>query len=458
MKTVLIIGFSINKHYNRRGYNNLLNNYDKIYFTLPNEHFWKGFFLIHPGRWKGFFLEQSRKIYKKIKTIFGFYKISNNDSEWINFKFLKKNPSFLRAKYLYPKLKYEFQSLKESFTICKNISLSLNKDSFIIPIKGIDSSGYLIDSFQRFVPNFQMHKMKSPLVFVRTLLYVYNIIIYLNWLEKFAERNKIDSVIINHQYYMESGFISCYLNKKFNSKIIHFSFKQKYPALVDPRVKWFKKTLDKKVSDLLLSKKEIVDVKKDIYYHEHSLFDFEDCSKKTFDTNTIVIIMHCFEDANSMHGENSVIFSSYFQWIRSTLSIAKNHKDIKYIFRTHPASFSYYPSDIKTLKYLFGNIKEKNIKYEVPGNYSQLISKDKIPLFVTAKSNFSQELAIAGVKCITLDDSSAPNNCCKKITSKKEYIKWLSGKGNFEELKLSERQRFVARLNKQIYADLNNLV
>ena len=77
---------------------------------------------------------------------------------------------------------------------------------------------------------------------------------------------------------------------------------------------------------------------------------------------------------------------------------------------------------------------------------------------MTAKGNFSQELAIAGIKCITLDDSSAPNNCCKKITSKKEYIKWLTGKGNFKELKLSERQRFTARLNKQIYADLNNLV
>ena len=38
-------------------------------------------------------------------------------------------------------------------------------------------------------------------------------------------------------------------------------------------------------------------------------------------------------------------------------------------------------------------------------------SNDKMPIFVTAKSNFSQELAIAGIKCITLDDSSAPNDC-----------------------------------------------
>ena len=87
-----------------------------------------------------------------------------------------------------------------------------------------------------------------------------------------------------------------------------------------------------------------------------------------------------------------------------------------------------------------------------------MIKKNKVPIFITAKSNFSQELAIAGMKCLTLDDTSAPNDCCKKIISKTEYLKWISGKGEVEELRLSEKQRYAARLNKQIYAELNNLL
>ena len=203
---------------------------------------------------------------------------------------------------------------------------------------------------------------------------------------------------------MESGFISYYLNKKFKTNIIHFSVKNKYPVFVEPRVKWFKKILDKKLFESLSTNEMIKNEKKNLHHQTHALFDIEDCSLKPFDNKTIVIIMHCFADANSMHIENGVIFSSHFQWIRSTLSIAKKNKDIKYIFRAHPASFDHYKSDLKVLDYLFENINEKNIKLEKPGNYSQFFSNDKMPIFVTAKSNFSQELAIAGIKCITLDD------------------------------------------------------
>ena len=240
MKTILIIGFSLTTHYNRKNYRDLLSNYEKIYFTLPNKYFWKGFSLI-----------SLKSIYARLITFFGFYKNNNNSPEWISFKFLKKKFSFAKINLLQPKLKHEFRSLKESFILCKNISSLINKDRFIVTIKGIDCAGYIIDSFQRYSPNFRIYKMRSPLVFVGTWLYVYNIITYLNWLEKFAKKNQIDSVLINHQFYMESGFISCFLNKKFKSRIIHFSVKNKYPIFVEPIVIWFKKTLDKKLSESL---------------------------------------------------------------------------------------------------------------------------------------------------------------------------------------------------------------
>ena len=460
MKTILVIGFSLTSQYNRKGYNNLLSKYNKIYFTLPDKFFWKGFFLFTPSRWKIFLLKLVSKVSKKFINLFKFdgHNIKNINEQWINFELLKKNPSFLRAKLLHPMIKLKFEDIKLSFSLAKRISSLIKKDHFTLPIKGIDSAGYLIDSLQRFVPHFRIYKMFSPLVYVTIWLYIYNVITYLNWLEKFVKKNKIDSVLINHQFYMESGFISCYLNKKFNSEIIHFSVKNKYPVSVKPRVKWFKKILNEKLSESLVSKKRITNIKKNLYRETNALVDIEDCSKKIIEKNTIVIVMHAFADANSLHRENGVIFSSYFQWIRSTLSIAKKNKNIKYIFRSHPSSFEYYRTDLKVFDYLFGKNKEKNIHFETPNNYSQLIFKDKAPIFVTAKGNFSQELAIAGIKSITIDESSAPNDCCKKISSKKEYIKWLSGKGDINQLRLSEKQRLAARLNKKIFSELNRLI
>ena len=453
MKRILIIGFSLTTQYDNQGYKDLLGKYDKSYITIPHNYLWRGFYLIDPIKWKSLLF----KIYIKIISLFSLREVKNDNPNWINFKYLKKNPVFSELELLKPKFKHDLQSLKQSLAICKNISTLINKDSFVLLIKNVDCAGYMIDSLQRFVPNFRIYKFRSPLIFFSTWLYIYNIIRYLNWLERFAKKNKIDSVVVNHQFYMESGFISCYLNKIFESKIIHFSIKNKFPIFVEPRVKWFKKILEKKLAEKLSIEKKIEIQKKDIWKQKHALFDIEDCSNKEFDKNTIVIFMHSFADANSFHRENKVIFSSYFQWIRETLKIAKKNKNIKYIFRAHPASFDHYISDKKTLNYIFKDVKEKNIQYEEPSNYSELLSKDKMPIFVTAKGNFSQELAIAGVKCIVMDDSSAPNDCCKKISSKEEYIKWLSGNGDVNQLMLSEKQRFAARLNKQIYTELNNL-
>ena len=208
------------------------------------------------------FLFTLPKIFKKLITFFRYKDDINDNEKWINCKLLKNNPAFSSAIFLSPAFKDRFKSIKLSFSLVKKISLQLNKDRFSLPIKGIDSTGYILDSLQRFVPNFKIHKLSSPLVFVCSWLYVFNIINYLNWLEKFAEKNKFDSVLINHQFYMESGFISYYLNKKFKTNIIHFSVKNKYPVFVEPRVKWFKKILDKKLFESLSTNEMIKNEKK----------------------------------------------------------------------------------------------------------------------------------------------------------------------------------------------------
>ena len=442
LNKILIIGFSLNVQYDLKSYDKLLKKYDKVYYTETYKYLWKRNFLI-----------LLRDFYNNIRRITKGY---DNKFLPVSLKYLKKKFFFSRINLIYPKTKHKIENIKKAFNYTSDISSLISKDSFSFKINNVECSAYLIDSLQRFLPLFKIYNFKSPINFISTWIYIYNVITYLEWLDKFVKKKKIDAVLVNHEVYMESGFISCYLKEKFNSDIIHLSCKSRYPFKVQPRKKWFKEILEKKLYQSLLSKKKIIENKKNTWRTENALSNIEDCSKKIFDKNLVVIIMHCFGDANNMHFENDVIFSSYFQWIRSTIEIAKSQKNINYIFRAHPDSFDKYPQDKRVFDYLFKNLNEKNIFFQRPGSYTQLISKDKMPLFVTAKGNFSQELAIAGIKSITIDDSSAPNDCCKKIKSKKEYIKWLTGQKSLEDLRLSEKLKFKAKFNKKIYFELNN--
>ena len=438
---IMIIGFSLNQQYDSKNYDKLLKKYNEIYYTETYKYFWKrNFFIL------------LKELYENIRR----YKFRMDTKFfWVSFKYLKKKPFFSKAILINPKTKHKIENIKKAFNCTNDIASLMSKDSFSYKINDVECSAYLLDSLQRFVPLFKIYNFKSPINFISTWIYIYNVITYLEWLDKFVKKNKIDAVLVNHEVYMESGFVSCYLKEKFNLDIIHLSARSIDPFIVKPRKKWFKETLEKKLSQSLLSKK-IIEHKKNTWRTENALYDIEDCSEKTFDKNFVAIIMHCFGDANNMHFENGVIFSSYFQWIRSTIEIAKSQKNINYIFRAHPDSFHKYAQDIRVFDYFFKNLNEKNISFQKPGSYTQLISQKKMPLFVTAKGNFSQELAVAGIKSITIDDTSAPNDCCKKMKSKKEYINWLTGQENLDDLRLSEKLKFKAKLNKKIYFELNN--
>lgn len=445
-KNILIIGFSLTKQYSHKSYNNFLKQFSDVYFTSPYKYYFRTNFFSNLQ-----FLKKT--ILNILKNKF------NHDIRWVKFNYLKKYDYFSKLTLLNPELKHSYKNLKKAFLLTKNLSKSIDKDFFKFEINGVDCAGYMIDSLLRFFPNFKIFKIKSPFSFASAWLYIYDIITYLEWLENFVKKNKIKSVLINHTVYMESGFISNFLKKKFNIKIFYLSVKNKYPVLISSKETWYRNILKKKLLKIRSSNKKLkFKNKKELWQTKHALAEIEDCSKKTFDKKTIVIVMHCFTDGNGMYSENGVIFNSYFQWIRFTLSIAKKNKDIKYIFRSHPDSFRIYKSDRKILNYLFNGIKEKNIKLETIGNYSQLISKNKVPLFISAKGNFSQEIAIAGIKSITLDNSAAPDECCKKITNKKEYIKWVSGKGDYNELRLSKRLRLLAKINKEIYSETNKYI
>lgn len=441
-KSALIIGFSLLKQYKSPLYKDILLKFDNAFFTIPSKSFW---------RRTSFPL---KIFYTKINLAF---KSLGGEDNWISYKNLKTYSHFDNVNIALPKLSMSLKKISDSFKLSIHFINQLKNDSFEFRINEVECSAYLLDSLQRFVSAFKIYNPNSLSSFLSIWSYIYNILIYLDWLDSFVKKTQIDTVVINHNVYMESGFLSFYLKERHGCNIIFFSLKTKNPVIINSKQKWFKNILEAKLSKSLSKNEKHKSLNQDIWKLNDALFDLDDCSNKKFTQNKVVIIMHCFSDANSLHFENGVIFNSYFQWIRKTLSIAKNNKNIDYVFRAHPNSFKVYNNDIKILNFLFKNLNENNIRYEKPGNYTDYFINNSMPLFVTAKGNFSQELAIAGIKCITLDESSAPNDCCVIIKDINDYVGWLSGHKNFDELRLTEEKRYVAALNKEIYSDLNKL-
>jgi|688.fasta_scaffold32885_6 hypothetical protein len=441
---VLFIGFSINRQYPQETISDFIKNYDEAKIIFPYLYFWRFNPLIFFEKiiffLRNFFLKKSLSEYW----------ITPSNLIKINFN---KKIHVLNINYNY-NLKNLFKAYNDTEVFFKLIK---KNKIFRFKIFDIECSSYLLDSLLRFVPGFKIYN-PSFFNFLSTWLYLYNILSFLDSLNKYLKKSNITAVVINHQVYMESGFISCFLKKKYTSDIYHLNSRYKNIVKVEPRKKWFKELLNKKLKK---NYDKFIYNQKDIWKQKHAVFELGDLSKRNINPKKILIFMHSFIDANGLHPDNNVIFNSYYQWIKETIKIAVLNPDIMYVFRPHPASYQkyHYRSDLKIIKNLFHKKLPKNIILKkITDNESEFFKDDKLPVFITAKGNISQELAISGIKCITLDSSSTPDECCHIVKSMKEYISWLSGLSNVNCLKLSPEQKKLAYKSKSIYAWINNMV
>ena len=439
----LFIGFSLNKQYPKEIVNGFIKNYDEAKIIFPYLYFWKFNPLI--------FFE------KIILFLRNFFLKKGLSEYWIAPFNLKKINLNKKINILNLKYNYNLNNLFKAhrYTV-KFFKLIKENKIFRFKIFDIECSSYLIDSVLRFIPGFKIYS-PSFLNFLSVWFYLYNIFTFLDSLNKYLKKNNINAVIINHQVYMESGFISCFLQNKCNSKIYHLNSRYKNIVEVEPRKKWFKKLLSDKLNknyDNFYYNQE------DIWKQKYSIQQLGDLSKKDINPKKILIFMHSFTDANALHPDNQVIFNSYYQWIKETIKIAESNPTIMYFFRPHPASYQkyHYRSDLKIIRTLFHKKLPKNIVLKkVTDNELEFLQSNQLPVFITAKGNISQELAISGIKCITLDSTSAPDECCHVVKSMNEYISWLSGLSNVNCLKLSSKQRKLAKKSKFIYAMINDM-
>ena len=173
---ILIIGFSLNVQYDLKSYDKLLKKYDKVYYTETYKYLWKRNFLI-----------LFRDFYNNIRRI-----IKGVDNKFlpVSLKYLKKKFYFSRVNLIYPKTKHKIENIKKAFNYTSDISSLISKDSFSFKINDVECSAYLMDSLQRFLPLFKIYNFKSPINFISTWIYIYNVITYLEWLDKFVKKKK----------------------------------------------------------------------------------------------------------------------------------------------------------------------------------------------------------------------------------------------------------------------------
>jgi hypothetical protein len=447
-KILLIIGFSLLKQYEGPGFINLIKDYEQVYIIDPYRYFRRFNIPI-------LFNIAKRKLKNKARSLV-YRQPINMSEEWARkediCKIVRKYSKCLSL----DERAIEFQSkdFKEAFKYLKVLNGAISKDISPIYINNIEASSYLIDSLQRFVIGFSIHKNKSILSFLSAYLYIYNIIIYSRWIEEKSKYLDISDCLINHYVYMESGYISTLLNKKLDIGIIHLNTRQLAAEYIQPREKWFLKRL------YLLNKQsanKVTDndkkINKDIWNLDNSLSNLGDLRKCSINNRKILIVMHAFGDANSMHPDNKVIFGSYYQWIRKTLEIARDSPTVSYEFRAHPASYTTYISDIGLIKEIFKDLPS-NIKIIKPGKSSQKFDKD-VPLIVTAKGNISQETATSGIKSICLDLPSAAPGTFHLVASMDEYYYWLSGEADVKTLYLSDEEIELAQRNVRNFLAIN---
>lgn len=447
-KKLLVVGFSLLKQYEGPGFINLVKKYEKVYVIEPYKYYRRFNILI-------FFDLAKRKFKNKIRSLI-YGQPTNFSEEWAGKDDICKivgNNS--KCKSINERsINSQIRDFVEAFKYLKILINAISKDISPIYINNIEASAYLLDSLQRFTIGFSIHKKKSLLSLLSAYFYIYNIIIYSRWIEEKVRYLDISDCLINHYVYMESGYISTLLNEKLDIGIIHLNTRQLEPEYIQPRQKWFLKKLylynkqsTTKVND---SEKKI---NQDIWKINNSLSNLGDLRKYNINNRKILIVMHAFGDANSMHPDNKVIFGSFYQWIRKTLEIATDNQTVSYEFRAHPASYTTYISDIGIMKKIFKNLPS-NIKFTKPGKNSQQFDED-FPLIITAKGNVSQETAVSGIKSVCLDISSAAPSTCHLVTSMDEYHYWLSGEADVNTLYLSDKEIELAQINMRNFLEIN---
>ena len=334
-------------------------------------------------------------------------------------------------------LKAYFSSVRNVLDEVKQI---LSAGAGKVEVMGIESGAYLLDSLQRYVRGFRVERKASLLNLLVIIPYLRRVVVGAYAVNELLKRERFDVVVVNHEVYMESGWIAALGAERFGLEILFVGGKKKLPIPIAPRTRSFELELSSVSSgdepepygaDLERFRARIPGV-------------IGNLDSKRVDPTAFLIFMHCFGDANDLHWRRGQLFASYFHWIEYTLDVAQRHPSCKYVFRVHPL-IKYFPRDRSTLRALFAK-KPENVEVQYPGQYSGHSDETHAPVVVTARGTISLELATNGFRTVSVSWPHSPEGTFVKPTSRAQYAKILSGSFSPDQFLLDDYRTNRAKL------------
>jgi hypothetical protein len=319
-----------------------------------------------------------------------------------------------------------------------------------IYIQGIESTGYILDSLMRW-SRFKVENEVSLRNLIFILFFLFRIKLYFQWFDGFVVDKKIGKVIVNHNVYMESGWVATYMHQTYETKVFLISKIQDRPIkLLDPRDIWIRQIQEDENLYLFQDDSRGLDPKAAgtvAWYSKKSIANLSKREDIRIDCKSYLVVMHAFHDANNIHIRHGVnpIFPTYYHWIKKTLEIAIKNPSFKYKFRIHPAVFDFYPDDLRVIEKLF-SCNAPNIFLEDSRISNSFENSSILPLVVTYQGSISLECALMGCRTITLSESVSPEGTYIKAKDLQDYVRLLTDEQNPNDFIMGNEQIEQARL------------
>jgi len=178
--------------------------------------------------------------------------------------------------------------------------------------------------------------------------------------------------------------------------------------------------------------------------------DFAQNFQLDVNKKNIFVMLHAFNDGP--HYFEFLIFKDYGQWFLETLEIAKEMKDVNWIFKEHPGA-NYYQTNLN-LEKIFESLNEKHIVYlGMNANFNARSIQYVADGLVTCRGTAGIEFATTGVPCVLGGDSFySDHGFTIEPKNREEYRQALEGLKSGK--RLSAEQMEMAKIFMYTYGEM----
>lgn len=433
-RRLVIVGFSLTDFYRKHDVLRFVENYEKVLVICPHEQVFYYRLLHMLKNIKRVFSEGPTSILLKTKAILtkGPHN-ANLSTEAKTYASIESIEDILKSNKGESVTSFPTSSafrlrLVVGYKLNRKLKELLDSDGGELFVDGVDAAPYLLDTLQRYGYRYKINRYRTVLNSINSTFYLSTFLTYIASLRSTMAYN-VNACLINHDVYMESGFIGEWLKKNYGAKVFLRAKGMQEPVEIDPPEKWLKNELQSQV------RPEFSPSAPNFNEKAKYLSALGDLRHQVIEPDRVLIVMHAFSDANSLHFSKGSIFTSYYQWIRETLDLARRNLNIRFCFRIHPDSYTIYRKDMKLINDLFKS-PPKNVVLENP-YFPQQHFRGKSPIVVTGRGNISRECAIAGFKAICIAEPNCPEGGYLQVQSINEYAYWLSGQCETKVLRVS---------------------